>query len=159
MTLLDIPLPFNIKKKIAQDSHYLSIIDEFITHPEILKMSLYPHHGHIDCLSHCIHVSYIAYKLGKVFRLNSLALAKASILHDFYLYDWHIKGDRKGLHGFTHPKLALENALRYFNLSPMESNIITTHMWPMTAALPKYRESFVVILTDKYCALIEFFFC
>jgi uncharacterized protein len=28
-------------------------------------------------------------------------------------------------------------------------------MWPMTVALPKYKESFVVMIVDKICASME----
>lgn len=28
-------------------------------------------------------------------------------------------------------------------------------MWPMTFKLPKYKESYVIVFVDKYCALLE----
>ena len=31
------------------------------------------------------------------------------------------------------------------------------HMWPVTLALPRYKESYLVILADKWCALTEVF--
>lgn len=53
-----------------------------------------------------------------------------------------------------HPQLALENA-RAFGLSPMEEDIIGKHMWPLTAPLPYYKESYMVSLADKICATLE----
>ena len=53
-----------------------------------------------------------------------------------------------------HPQLALENA-RAFGLSPMEEDIIGKHMWPLTAPLPYYKESYMVSLADKICAALE----
>ena len=34
-------------------------------------------------------------------------------------------------------------------------DIIVKHMWPLTVTLPKYRESYIVTLADKYCATSE----
>jgi hypothetical protein len=28
-------------------------------------------------------------------------------------------------------------------------------MWPMTLSIPKYKETFVIVLVDKYCAILE----
>ena len=30
-------------------------------------------------------------------------------------------------------------------------------MWPLTAKLPKYKESLIIILVDKVCCISEFF--
>ena len=30
-------------------------------------------------------------------------------------------------------------------------------MWPVTKKFPKYRESYIIVLVDKYCAILEFF--
>ena len=78
-------------------------------------------------------------------------------MHDFYLYDWHQEKPYKGLHGFAHPGIALQNAQRYFELNDKEQDIIRKHMWPLTPMLPRYRESYVVMLVDKYCAVCERF--
>ena len=42
-----------------------------------------------------------------------------------------------------------------FGLSPMEEDIIGKHMWPLTAPLPYYKESYMVSLADKICATLE----
>jgi uncharacterized protein len=59
------------------------------------------------------------------------------------------------LHGFIHPKLALKNAEENFQLSDLEKDIIVKHMWPLTVKFPKYKESYVVCLVDKYCSIQE----
>jgi uncharacterized protein len=80
------------------------------------------------------------------------------MLHDFYLYDWHVKGSHTGLHGFTHPKTAYENAVKIFTLNSLEKDMILTHMWPLTFfTMPLYKESFILTLVDKKCALSENF--
>ena len=79
------------------------------------------------------------------------------MLHDLYLYNWRKRENgRKGLHAFTHPKTAYINALKLTNLNVKESDIILKHMWPVTFfAFPKYKESFILTLIDKYCAINE----
>ena len=47
-------------------------------------------------------------------------------------------------HGFTHPRRALRNAEREFQLSGLERDMILRHMWPLTIIPPKYRESYVI---------------
>lgn len=151
-------LPNHIKESIEKDTCYHELIEDLENHIELLTMANYPHHGHIDCLSHSIHVSYTSYKLGKKLRLNISSIARGALLHDFYLYDWHKKINRQGFHGFTHSKTALYNALRFFELNEIEKNIIKTHMFPMTIRPPEFKESFLVMLVDKYCAIVEIFF-
>ena len=99
-------------------------------------------------------IIYKLFILQKVW-LNFVDAARGALLHDLFLYDWHIKGSHKGLHGFTHPKTALQNASKICDLTEKEKDIIVKHMWPLTIRLPKYRESFVVSGADKLCALAE----
>lgn len=78
------------------------------------------------------------------------------MLHDLFLYDWRKKQpDRKGFHGFRHPRIALNNSLKLFNLNEKEQDIILKHMWPITIIPPKYLESYIITFVDKYCALQE----
>ena len=44
-----------------------------------------------------------------------------------------------------------------FDLNDMEKDIIVKHMWPLTIVPPKFKESYIVTLVDKYCATKEFF--
>ena len=124
----------------------------------VQKMKNYRQHYDTSCYEHCLNVSYISYKICKKMNLDYVAVARASMVHDLFLYDWRKKQDgRKGLHGFTHPKISLENAKKLFELSKKEEDIILKHMWPLTAKFPRYKESWVVIGVDKYCAIKESF--
>ena len=61
-----------------------------------------------------------------------------------------------GLHAFVHPKIACENASKLFSLNKKEKDIIVKHMWPVTFFhFPKYPESFIITLSDKYSAIQE----
>ncbi len=84
-------------------------------------------------------------------------LIQGAILHDFYLYDWHNGRKRpEGLHGFNHPKIAVKNAKKYFNINKQVENIIASHMFPLTITkIPKSKEAFIVSIADKICAIKE----
>ena len=78
------------------------------------------------------------------------------MLHDLFLYDWRKpRPDGKKLHAFRHPRLSLNNASKIFELNEIEQDIILKHMWPLTVILPKYKESYIITIADKYAALLE----
>ena len=98
-------------------------------------------------------------KLAEFFHLkvNEKALIRGALLHDYFLYDWHIKRKGHHFHGFTHPATALRNAEKEYNLGDIERNIISRHMFPLTVVPPMCREAWLVCLADKYCAVKETF--
>jgi len=107
-------------------------------------MEKFKQHGNTDCLEHSLNVSYTAYRLCKRMGLDYCSAARGGLLHDFFLYDWHLGKPYIGLHGFMHPRIALENAGKYFSLNSVEREIILKHMWPLTVTPPKYRETYVL---------------
>ncbi len=111
----------------------------------------------IDCLRHCLQVSYTSFLVCRALGLDSRSAARGALLHDFFLYDWHGPKPYKGLHGFIHPGVALKNARSRFGLGALEEEIIRHHMWPLTLIPPKSKEAWVVLLVDKYCACGEIF--
>ena len=134
---------------------FFSLVNDILAHPEVQKMESFIQHGTTTCLSHSLYVAYTAYSLSTYLKVNTREVARGAMLHDFYLYDWHIKGDRNGLHGFTHPKDALRNATHYFELSAIEMHIIERHMWPLTLKPPTKKAALIVTLCDKYCTVLE----
>lgn len=142
------------------DELYISIIKDILFNNEVISMNDFIQHGKTTTLQHCINVSYVSYKIARFLNLDYKSVARASLLHDFYLYDWHDdipkEIDRLGKHAFYHPKVALGNALRIMKLNRLERDIIIRHMWPVTIILPKFKESWLVSLVDKYCAIYEF---
>ena len=79
------------------------------------------------------------------------------MLHDFYLYDWREKNSHIGLHAFTHPFTAYQNAKKQFDLNWTEKEMILTHMWPVTFfTIPLCREGWILTIIDKKCAFHEF---
>ena len=59
------------------------------------------------------------------------------------------------LHGFEHPTKALKNAGKYFDITEKEGDMIAKHMFPLTVTPPKYKETFVIVLVDKFCSFNE----
>ena len=134
---------------------FLECIDDIYKTPIVQSMDKYIHHGNTSCLEHCKIVAYKSFKVSRTLKLDYRSTARGAFLHDFYLYDWHIKGSHVGLHGFRHSKISLENAKKHFILNSIEEDIITKHMWPLTIKLPRYRESFIVLIVDKYSSILE----
>lgn len=130
--------------------------------PRITKLKAYSQHKGIPTFQHCRNVAvysfYLAEKLG--WRIDEDALARGAMLHDYYLYTVVEKQKETKLsnfkHGITHPQLSLENALKEFDLTEKEKNIIRAHMWPLTIFhIPMSKEAWLVCLTDTYCAIRE----
>lgn len=113
-------------------------------------------HGRVSIFTHCFMVAFYSFRVAEKLRgFNLPCLARGAMLHDFFLYDWHMKRYRE-LHGFFHPGIAAKNARTYFSVNALEEEIITKHMWPLTLRrFPKTRESWLVCLIDKYCSLLE----
>jgi len=137
------------------DKEYLDCICDLINHEKVRLMKNYIQHGDIDCLGHSLYVSYSSYLICRRIGLDYRSAARGGLLHDFFLYDWHWEKPYKGLHGFIHPRIALQNANRFFRLNDLEKEIICRHMWPLTITPPKYREAYIVSAADKYCAFME----
>lgn len=145
------------------EQEYIDYITEFAKSDIVREMKKYTQHGDTTTYEHCLKVSYYSYKMAKRLGLNAKACAIGGLLHDLFLYDWHDK-ERPGKHefilphGFTHSVVAERNAKKFFNIDEMCSDIIITHMFPLTIwKVPKYKESYVVLTVDKYLSTIEVF--
>lgn len=136
---------------VKQEIAYICASTRFLTQAEYIQ------HGDTSVLRHCICVAYmscfIACKLN--LHLEKRALIRGALLHDYFLYDWHVADSSHRLHGFRHPKTALRNAMRDIELSPKEQNIILRHMFPLTPIPPVYYEAWVVCMADKICSALE----
>ena len=143
-------------QKIYADKYFISIISDRIENNTVKQMHDFKQHYETTCFEHCLVASYYCYLLCKKFNLDYISCSRAAMVHDLFLYDWRKRQNgRKGLHAFTHPQTAYDNASKLFDLNEKEKDIIVKHMWPVTLALPKYKESYILTLVDKYCALNE----
>lgn len=140
-----------------EEAYFSECVSELLRSDRVRMMRNFVQHADVSCLDHCISVAYTSLWLsGRLgITVDRRSMIRGAVLHDFFLYDWHVKNGRKGLHGFTHPRTALENAQRQFQLNDREKDIILRHMWPLTPIPPKYRESYIVSFSDKFCSAIE----
>ncbi len=145
------------ENELKNQSEFDFIIQDLVSNETVQKMKLYKQHYDTSCFEHCKQVAYYSYLLCKKYHLDYTSAARAGMLHDLFLYDWRFRQDgRKGLHAFTHPQTALTNASNLFELNQKEKDIILKHMWPVTFfRFPKYKESYIITLVDKYCAIQE----
>ena len=140
------------------DNEFLSIISDLTSNKLVKQMKEYRQHYDVSTYEHCLNVSYISYKICKTLRLDYVSMARGAMLHDLFLYDWRDKMHKKSLfdfHAFSHPHKALENAKKVCNLNAKETDIIEKHMWPVTFALPKCAESYIITIVDKYSTIVE----
>lgn len=124
-------------------------------------MDKYLQHGNTSTYNHCLMVAYYSFYISNrlPIRFNTRSIVRGAMLHDFYLYDWHMPEEGHRLHGFRHPSFALKNASKHFSLNSIEKDIIEKHMWPMTITrIPKYKEALLVSIIDKICSLAETFY-
>lgn len=142
----------------ARDREYLDCVRDILGNRVFQSMDDFIQHGHTTCKEHCIRVSYIAFQICRNRGWDSRSAARAGLLHDLFLYDWHTHARETGehFHGFTHPRVAMENAVRYFHVTEKEQNMILRHMWPLTPVPPKYKEGYAILYADKLCGLTEF---
>lgn len=149
-----VPTESQINRMVSDIAHELSANSRFLQTKEYMQ------HGNISVYEHCIEVAYTSCYLAAYFKadIDYYALIRGALLHDYFLYDWHTVGDNSHhLHGFTHPKRALSNAIRDLNISHKEGIIILRHMFPLTPVPPTNREAWLVCIADKICATRETF--
>lgn len=137
---------------------------EILYSHSFIKSNGFIQHGDMSVYEHSINVAERALRINRFLhaKCNERELVRGALLHDYFLYDWHIDGKDKGnihpkLHGFYHPGTALKNASRDFVLTEREKDIIKKHMWPLTIIPPLCREAWIVTLADKYCSTMETF--
>ena len=135
-----------------------NIYYSFLNDSKIARMKDISMHRGSNCFIHSFLVAKLAIKraIRKKKKLDLESILVASILHDYYLYDW--RSDKKLLkkHGSRHPYIASGNAKRDFNINDDVKNIILSHMWPINfKCFPKSKEAFIVNCADTFVALRE----
>ncbi len=139
---------FNIK---YHDNMFYSIIAPILEIEDFTKTKNIVHHG-VNRFDHLVRVSYYSYKICKIFKLDYYASARGGLLHDFFI---ETPKENKIATLVHHPKYALDESLKYFNLSIIEQDIIKNHMFPVTMVPPKYLESWIVDIVDNVASIYE----
>lgn len=139
---------------IKRNSHFLLIINDILVNNNVQSLKKFKHHYGSTRFEHSLSVAYYSYIICKFLHLDYISASRAGLLHDLFFYDNEI-GNKPNFHLWKHPKIALLNAKKQFNLNDKECDIILKHMWPITFIPPKYLESYVISFVDKYCAICE----
>ena len=140
---------------MKNDTEYLEIVNEILNHEEFNKLKNSKHHG-INRYDHCVRVSYWSYKFTKKLHMDYKSIARAGLLHDFFLINnQELKFFPRVKVLITHPKLALENSKKYFDVNKLEENIIITHMFPINLRVPTRLASWIVDTIDNIASIYE----
>lgn len=145
-------------RRALSNKLYYSTIEELLAADCVQEMQQYKQHGDTTTYTHCLAVAYYSYRLCRVLpmKVDMKSVARGALLHDLFLYDWHIPDESHRLHGFYHPGFAYANAAKYFDINDIEADIIRKHMWPLTVTrVPRCREAAIVCLVDKFCSFSE----
>lgn len=130
-----------------------SIVNDITNHDKFLKLKKELHHG-ISRYDHSLRVARATYHLSKKLHLDYERATRAALLHDFYLnHETDDISSSKTL--MVHPNIALINSKEHFDLDKKQENIIESHMFPLSTKVPKYKESWIVTLSDKAVAIHE----
>lgn len=148
------------KKELTNNS-YFECVSDIIECDELLRLKNITHHVSTTRFQHCLNVSYYGYVICRKFSLDARSAARAGLLHDLFYYDRKEYNSSKTKnqqlsHSMMHSLMAADNAEKIIDMSELERDIIEKHMWPVTRKLPKYRESYVIMIVDKYCAVLEY---
>ncbi len=136
--------------------NFLEVAGDIYNSPQLQKLENFEQHLKINRLQHIRSVAFLSFMVSRKLNLNFKETARAATMHDLFYYDWREDDLSHKLHGLRHPKFALKNAFYLCGtLTKKEQDIIKRHMWPLTITPPKYPESYVVTMMDKYCAAIE----
>lgn len=130
---------------------------EILSSDNMKREKRFIQHANVSTYEHSIGVATMSLTLAAIFRVkvDKVSLVRGALLHDFFLYDWHDKTAMPKAHAYLHPLIAFDNAKKEFKLNAIEKNIIQAHMFPLSIVMPKYKESWIVVMADKICAMNE----
>ena len=111
------------------------------------------HHG-LSRYDHSMRVARNTYKISKKLKMDYVSATRGALLHDYFTDE-----DYRNTKGFKkysmHPVIALNNAIRDFDLNQKEENVIVSHMYPYGKIKPNCKESWLVTGVDKSVAIYE----
>ena len=130
-----------------------SIAEEIINSEKYQALKLEDHHG-LSRYDHSLRVAKNTYKLSKKMKLDYISATRGALLHDYFTDEDY--RNTKGMKKYSmHPVIALNNAIREYELNPIEENVIVSHMYPMGKTKPNCKESWLVTGVDKGVAIYE----
>ena len=132
---------------------FTSIAEGIINSEKYQSLKNEDHHG-LSRYDHSLRVARNTYKLSKKMKLDYVSATRAALLHDYFTDEDY--RNTKGMKKYSmHPVIALNNAIREYELNPKEENIIVSHMYPMGKTKPNCKESWLVNGIDTGVAIYE----
>ena len=130
-----------------------SIASEIINSDKYQSLKSENHHG-LSRYDHSLRVARNTYRLSKRLNMDYISATRGALLHDYFTdLDYR---NTKGFKKYSmHPVIALNNAIREYELNPVEENVIVSHMYPMGKTRPNCKESWLVTGVDKGVAIYE----
>ncbi len=142
--------------RIYNDIEYLNLVNDIIYDKNFLRIKKERHHG-LSRLDHSLRVSYYSYLIAKKLGFKYKDAARGGLLHDYFLEE-ELSLRKRSFSMFFHPYYAYKNATNEFNLTEIEKDIIINHMFPtLPHKIPKYIESWLISIVDKFIATYEFY--
>ena len=130
------------------------ICEDILNNEQFKSLNKELHHG-ITRYEHSMHVAKTTHFVLKTLKNKNLKEAtQAALLHDFY-NDYQVENLNAVEKLKSHPSIALENSKNNFNISYIQEDIISNHMFPSTKQLPKTFEGKIVSIVDKCVAAYE----
>lgn len=147
----------NFEQEKLNIEKYVSITDDLLSDKLVDSMKQYHHHKNINTHFHSVYVSYNVMKMCSALNEKRIKeIVRAALLHDFYLYEWYTEKHDE-YHIWYHPKQAVKNIESHFGkLSPLQKNMILSHMFPTCVELPKSRGAWLLTIADKRCATEDY---
>ena len=118
---------------------YYDIYSEFYDVNKYRELKSMVHHGS-NRLDHINRVAKMSFYLSKYMKLDYVSCTRGAMMHDFFTSD-DLKREGVKYKDFLsiHPKIALDNSEKYFDLNEIEKDIILTHMYPVVKGKPNYK--------------------
>lgn len=130
---------------------------DILISPSFQKEKEFVQHGSYSVYDHSLAVALLCLIKAKKrhWKVDVRSLVRAALLHDYFLYDWHVKPHPKH-HANLHAEYALSNASRDFDLNVLEKEAIRCHMWPFHFfSFPSTKEALILNVCDTHSALKE----
>lgn len=129
--------------------------NDILNNEEFKKLKEEHHHG-ISRYDHSVRVAENTFNICNFLKIDYEDATRAALLHDFF-QDEDLK-DMKTLNKYqAHPYLAYLKSSKMFNVNEVQKDAIICHMWPWTLKIPRYKESWIVTVSDKVISLREWF--
>jgi uncharacterized protein len=136
-------------------AEFQDTVRDIVSLPQYQKLKKFVHHNSTSRYQHCLNTAWCMFVVCKNRGLAYKSAARGAMLHDFYLYNTR-DFRRTGMdHDAVHPRCALRNAEKYFEIDEIMRDCILHHMWPAAAGKPETAEGKLMTLVDKYCASVE----